>query len=67
MKIRLTTIREIPDDEYWHLIVALRYSLPWLNGQKLLKKGKQTYSSEDIIGLSKTSATTTIEIMNETV
>ena len=66
MKIKITTIREIDDQDFWNWINAINMgpSGP-INGDELLKKGKVTYSSVDCIGFRKTSATTTYQIIKE--
>lgn len=64
MKIKITTIREFDDKDFWNWVIAVNMGPAGpLNGKQLLRKGSFTYKSVDAIGERTTSAETTYEIM----
>jgi hypothetical protein len=69
MKIRMTTVREIDDSDYWNWIKAVNMGNPLhpIDGKKLLKTRKAEITSFDMVeGGRSTIATTTYEILETT-
>jgi hypothetical protein len=65
MKIKLTTVREIPEEAYYFWIDALRGGLPWIDADQLLVDKHQDYSSSESVQGMLVTATTRIEIEHE--
>lgn len=65
MKIKITTIREFPDDEYWNWVRAVNQGGTGpIDGKKLKEEGLITFESEGRIGaFATTRAKTTYEIV----
>lgn len=71
MRVKITTIRDFPDDQYWKWVIMANHvngNDPFrrLDGHELKEKGIFKITSEDLIGaFSTTRATTTYEIMED--
>ena len=64
MKIRLTTIRDIPDEMIDTWIEAVKSGLSWIDEDYLRKNGKQTYvSTDEIVPGIFSKAETTVEVI----
>jgi hypothetical protein len=64
LKLSLTTLREIPEDEVEICLAALRHMMPWLDIETVMREGRQQHTSgERLPSGAKTTATTWIEVI----
>lgn len=66
MRIRITTIREIPDELFWQWVWMLNEGNPDgpISGKELMEKRKICFSNTHRMGRYITRATTTYELIS---